>query len=80
MGFARVPVGLAWEATAVSSDTHGVEKKQPLRLSRTCPMAAVLGHRGFGTGAKWARDEMMLENTAVLLGSSRCDWGSHSSW
>lgn len=75
-----MPLGWAWKATAVSSGTKGVEKKKPLCLSQTCLMAAVLGHPGVGMDAKRAGDEMMLENTAVLPGNSRCDWGICGYW
>lgn len=75
MGFVRVPVGLASEATVGCSDANAVEKKKSLCFSQTCPMVAVLGHQGFVMNVKWARDKMMLENSAVLLGSSRRDRG-----
>lgn len=71
---------MAWAATEVSSDANSVGKKKLLCLSRTCLMAAVPEHQGFEMGVKQARDEMMLENIAVLPSNSRCAWGFCGYW
>lgn len=65
LGFAAVPVGWAWEATVVSSDTDGVEKENE-RLLCSYPTAPVLW-----MCVTCASDERMLRHTAILPGSSR---------